>query len=336
MTTPAGGVSVIVPAWNAAARLPACLDALAAQTNLADEVIVVDNGSTDGTATLVRARFGWARLVANPVNFGFARAVNQGILAASGATIVLLNDDTMADPGCLAALVAPLAADARLGVSAATLVYADRPEQINAAGLTIGHDLVAMDAGLSQPVAALPDAPWPVFGASGGAAAYRRAALDDVGLFDERFFAYLEDVDLAWRLRLRRWGAVSVPAARVRHAYSASAGADSPFKRYHLARNRVWWLVKCVPGALAWRCAAALLWYDAAALLAALAGRDTAWLQGRLDGLRGIPALRADRGIIQQRRTASIDELAALLGPRVGPWRVWQARRTARQVTRRP
>jgi GT2 family glycosyltransferase len=325
---------VVVPAWNAATRLPACLDALAAQTQPADEVIVVDNGSTDGTAALARARFARVRLVTNPANRGFARAVNQGILAAASATIVLLNDDTVPEPDCLAALVAPLAGDDRLGASAATLVYADRPERVNAAGLTIGRDLVAMDAGLGQPVAALPGAPWPVFGASGGAAAYRRAALDDIGLFDERFFAYVEDVDLAWRLRLRRWGTVSVPAARVAHAYSASAGADSPFKRYHLARNRVWCLAKNVPTALARRCLAAVLWYDGAALLAALASGDTAWLRGRMDGLRGLPALRADRRFIQRRRTATDDEVAALLGPRVGPWRIWRARRAARQVTR--
>lgn len=334
-STPAADtISVVIPTWNGAARLTACLAALAQQTRPADEIVVVDNGSADGTAALLRDRFPAVRLIANPTNAGFAQATNQGILAARGDTIVTLNDDTLPAPGCLAALVAPLAGDATLGACAATLVFAHRPERVNAAGLRVGRDLVALDEALGQPVSALPAAPWPVFGASAGAAAYRRAALDDAGLFDGRFFAYLEDLDLAWRLRLRGWRVFAVPAARVAHAYSATAGVDTPFKRYHLARNRVWCLVKCVPGPLWQRCAPAALWYDAAALLAALAGRDTAWLRGRRDGLRAAPALLAERRAIQRRRTASIDELDALLGPRVGPLGVWRARRRARAMAR--
>jgi GT2 family glycosyltransferase len=328
----AGSVSVVIPTWNGARHLERCLAALAAQTRPADEIVVVDNGSTDGTADWLRARFPAARLVVNDENRGFARATNQGILAARGETVVLLNNDTAPEPSGLAALVAPLAADAALGACAATLVFAHRPERVNAAGLTVGRDLVAFEEAFGRPASALPAAPWPVFGPSGGAAAFRRAALDDVGLFDERFFAYLEDVDLAWRLRLRGWRTVAVPAARVAHAYSATAGADSPFKRYHLARNRVWLLVKNVPGALWRRHAPAALWYDAAALLAAVASRDAAWLRGRRDGLLAARSLLPERRIIQRRRTASIDDLDALLGPRVGPLGVWRARRLAREV----
>lgn len=329
-------LSVVIPTWNGAGHLRACLTALAAQTRPPDEVIVVDNGSTDGTAALLRAEFPTARLLANRRNEGFARATNQGILAARGEVVVALNNDTVPAPAALAALAAALLADDRLGACAATQVFAARPDRINAAGLLIGRDLTAVEVGLGRPVTALPAAPWPVFGASGGAAAYRRAALDDAGLFDERFFAYLEDVDLAWRLRLRGWRAAAAPAARVAHAYSATAGADSAFKRYHLARNRVWYLVKNVPGPLWRRCAPAVLWYDAAALLVALARRDGAWLRGRRDGLRALPALLPARRAIQRRRRAGIEELAALLGPRVGPLGVWRARRAVREATREP
>jgi GT2 family glycosyltransferase len=328
-TAAEGIVSVVIPTWNGATHLAACLGALARQTRPADEIVVVDNASTDGTMALLRDRFPAVRLVVNRANAGFAQATNQGILAARGDTIVTLNNDTLPAPECLAALVAPLAGDARLGACAATLVFAHRPDRVNAAGLRVGRDLVALDEALGRPAGALPAAPWPVFGASAGAAAYRRAALDDAGLLDGRFFAYLEDVDLAWRLRLRGWHALAVPAARVAHAYSATAGADTPFKRYHLARNRVWCLVKNVPGPLWRRCAPAVLWYDTAALLAALVGRDAAWLRGRRDGLLAARALLPERRAIQRRRTASIDELDALLGPRVGPLGVWRARRLA-------
>jgi GT2 family glycosyltransferase len=320
-------LSVVIPNWNGARHLAGCLTALGRQGRQAEEIIVVDNGSTDGSPTLVQQHFPAVRLIVNERNLGFAQATNQGILAAAGTVIVLLNNDTEPAPECLAALVAPLAADASLGATAATLVFADRPERVNAAGLTIGRDLVADDGWLGEPVARLPAAPWPVFGPSGGAAALRRAALDDVGLFDVRFFAYLEDVDLAWRLRLGGWATVAVPAARVAHHYSATAGADSPFKRYHLARNRIWYLVKNIPLSLWRRHLAAQLWYDTAALLAAIAGGDRAWLRGRRDGLVGIPGLLAERRAIQQRRRSSPTALEALLGPRVGPLGTWRRRR---------
>jgi GT2 family glycosyltransferase len=326
-------VSVVIPTWNGWRHLSTCLAALARQTRPPDEVIVVDNGSTDGTVEQLRADYPWARLIANDENAGFARATNQGIVAAGGDTLVLLNNDTAPAPDCLAALVAPLVADARLGACAAIQVFAHQPERVNAAGLRVGRDLVALDEAFGRSVDALPAAPWPVFGASGGAAAYRRAALDDVGLFDDAFFAYLEDYDLAWRLRLRGWGALAAPGARVTHAYSATAGADSPFKRYHLARNRVWCLVKNIPGPIWRRRRAAVLWYDTAALLAALAGRDAAWLRGRRDGLLAARGFLPQRHAIQRRRTASLAELEALLGPRVGPLGVWRARRLARAMS---
>jgi GT2 family glycosyltransferase len=325
-------VSVVIPAWNAEARIGACLAALTAQTHPADEIIIVDNGSVDATRAVAQQVVPAASLVVNPANTGFARAVNQGIVAASGDILVLLNDDTTADPGLLAGLSACLVNDTRCGAVAATMLFADRPDRVNSAGLTVGHDLVAFDGLWNQSTHRLPDTPWSVFGASGGAAAFRRAALDDVGLFDERFHSYYEDVDLAWRLRLRGWDAVATPSARVLHAYSASGGRDSAYKRYQLARNRVWCLVKNVPGDLWRRCWSAVLWYDWAALLAALIARDTAWLRGRRDGLLGLSHIWPARQSIQRRRTASVGELAALLGPRVGPLATWRARRLARLV----
>ena len=320
-------MSVVIPTWNGLAYLRDCLMALAEQHQAPAEIVIVDNGSTDGTVAYLQTYAPSARLVVNDRNLGFARASNQGILAARGDLIVMLNNDTMPAPGCLAALTAALEGQPRVGACAATQVFAHAPEVVNSAGLTVGQDLVALDGHLGQAVADLPTAPWPVFGVSAGAAIYRRAALDDVGLFDERFFAYLEDVDLAWRLRLRGWQALATPDALVRHVYSATAGGDSSFKRYHLARNRVWLLLKNVPARLWRRQAVAVLWYDSVALLAALAKRDRAWLLGRREGLRQAPRLWGERRSIQERALTTPDEIAASLGPRVGPLNVWRARR---------
>lgn len=324
--------SVVIPTWNGRQHLPACLAALLAQTQPVDEIIVVDNASTDGTAALLRDHYPQVVVITNRRNEGFATATNQGILAARGEIIIALNDDTAPAPMALAALVEPFNDDPHLGACAATLVFADRPGRVNAAGLTVGSDFVALDAALGQTVDQLPPHPWPVFGPSGGAAAYRRAALDDVGLFDGRFFAYLEDVDLAWRLRLRGWSSLAVSAARVVHHYSATAGSDSPFKRYHLARNRIWCLAKNVPGALWRQHAAAVVWYDSVALLVALANRDAAWLRGRRDGLSALHQWWPERRIIQQRRRVDNDGLAALLGPRIGPLGVWRTRRMVERM----
>src|SRR5206468_2274482 len=115
----------------------------------------------------------------------------------------------------------------------------------NSCGIAIDPAGIAWDRYGGSPTSAV-DRDREVFGPCAGAALYRRAMLEDVGLFDGDFFAYLEDVDLAWRARLRGWGCVLEPVAVVRHAHSATLGEGSPFKRYLLGRNKVWVLAKCL------------------------------------------------------------------------------------------
>ncbi len=200
----------------------------------------------------------------------------------------------------------------------ATMVFAHRPEIVANAGIVLSRDGVAREIGVREPYDATL-LPFPVFGPSAGAALYRRAALDDVGLFDPAFFLYLEDADLAWRLRLRRWGTVSVPAARVTHAYSATAGHGSARKAYYLARNRAWCLGKNLPDALLHRHAVALAAYDAAAVAFALATGDGAGLAGRRQAFAERAAIRCARARVQARVTAEIDALDTWLVPPLSP-----------------
>jgi GT2 family glycosyltransferase len=331
-------VAVVIVNWNGAAHLPGCLAALAAQTMIDFACWVVDNGSTDESRTLLDAagprlaRSAALHVRPHPTNLGFAAANNRAFAEILATTdipyLVALNNDTAADPGWLAALLA--AADAtgpRCGSIASTLVFATRPDRVQSAGIALHRDGLALDRGLGWPTARLPRAvARPVFGPSGGAALYRAALLRDIGGFDERFGSYLEDVDLAWRARLLGWGAAWAPQAIVRHAVSATGGQESPFKNYLLARNRLWTIAKNLPTGLLLRWAPLIARYDLLALAYAALRRDPAIIRGRVDALRGLGPILRTRREIQARRRCSDRELAALLAPALSPRQALRAR----------
>jgi GT2 family glycosyltransferase len=186
---------------------------------------------------------------------------------------------------------------------------------------------VATDLHLGTPVAAMPVGPVEIFGASGGLALLRRAMLDDVGVFAGDFFSYLEDADLAWRARLRGWGAVLAPGARARHVYSATGGQGSPFKQRLLGRNRLRLIVRCLPAPILRECVPAILRYDLLAAAYGLLRSQPAIAAGRLEALRELPALLAQRRQIQAGRTASIAELSAWVEPAPSPIAALRAQR---------
>jgi GT2 family glycosyltransferase len=358
--------AVVIVNWNGARHLPGCLAALAAQTYRDFAVWVVDNGSTDesrpllaraaegewpGAASVVSSQPSvvsgespaasrqdgggeWVpplRLLVNAGNVGFAAGNNQAFRAALADPavryLVPLNNDTVADPAWLGTLVATAQADPRIGSVASTMLFASRPDRVASAGISVHRDGLALDVGVGWDAARLPRTPQPVFGASAGAALYRRALLDDIGLFAESFFSYLEDADLAWRARLRGWRAVWAPTARVLHAVSATGGQGSPFKSYHLARNRVWCIARNLPGPLLAQNWPYILRYDALAVLYGLARHDPALIRGRGDGLQALPRVLAERRIIQARRIVPVAQIARRLAPAPGPLGALAARR---------
>lgn len=310
-------ISVVVVTWNGLHVLRPCIAALRQQT-VAHEFVVVDNGSRDGTAAWVREHVPDAKLVVLPNNTGFAGGNNAGMRAASGDALVLLNNDTIAAPDFLEHIVDPLCTDAQLGAVAGVLTFAHRSTIVAAAGIAVGQDAVHRDLWLLKPVDQLPPTPTEVFGASGGAVCYRRAALREVGLFDAGYFAYLEDADLAWRLQLRGWRCVVAPQARVRHVYSATSGQGSPFKQRLLARNRWRLIVRCWPRALLQRHWPAIVRYDLLAIAYAALRRQPAIISGRIAAMRQLPALMLQRHYLQQRRSVDDKELARWLAPPVG------------------
>jgi N-acetylglucosaminyl-diphospho-decaprenol L-rhamnosyltransferase len=216
---------VVIPTWRARELLGRCLSALQADRS-PKRVIVVDNASRDGTTELVREEFPEVTLVELPDNVGFGRAVNAGVRAGEGDAIVLLNNDVLVAPGFVDAIVAPLAAPAVGMVAGLTTI--PETDLVDALGIELDRALVSYNRARHAPVGtpagrlAMP---------SGGAAAYRRAAWEAAGGFDEALFAYGEDVDLGLRLRSLGWEAAEAVEARAVHLGGATAGVDSPLQR---------------------------------------------------------------------------------------------------------
>lgn len=318
-------VSIIVVNWNGRHHLELCLSSLLAQTYSNFDVIFVDNGSTDGSVNFVKTTFPTVRLIQLPQNVGFASGNNIGIRASKADYIATLNNDTKVDPNWLTALVEAAEANPAIGMCAAKLLFWDRPNIINSAGICLDRAGIAWDRFGGAPNGAAQPTPVPIFGASGGAALYRRTMLNQIGLFDEDFFAYLEDVDLAWRARLAGWRCYYVDTAVIFHRHSATAIEGSPFKNRLLGRNKIWMLIKNYPRQLLLRYLPIILLYDLGSIIIALLiRRDISPLNGRLQALRKLPAMWQKRQKIQQKRQISLKELRTLMEPVATPRQVWQ------------
>lgn len=217
----------VVPTWNGVEVLRECLRALAVQT-VPCEVVVVDNGSVDGTAEAVTAEFPDVVLVRTDDNLGFGRAVNLGAARATGDVLLVVNNDAVCAPDFAERLLEAFA-DPAVGMAAAVLTQRPHPDRVDSAGVELDVTVGSWDLGWNAPVASLGDRE-PV-GPCGGAAGYRATAWQDAGGFDPALFAYWEDVDLALRLRRAGWRSAFVPTALALHRHGATLGAATPFQR---------------------------------------------------------------------------------------------------------
>jgi GT2 family glycosyltransferase len=319
-------ISVVVVNWNRRELLRGCLDSLARQTDATFEIIVVDNGSTDGSADLASDQFG-ARVIRNSENRGFCAANNQGIAAARGEFIALLNNDAEAEPGWLAALHRACSKRPDAGMAASKVLVWEDPKRIDKAGHLIfpdgqnrGRGSGALDEGQFD---RQEEALWP----DGCAAMYRSEMLRQIGGFDEDFFAYGDDAELGLRARIAGWACIYAPDAVVRHHRGATMGKGSAQRLALIERNRVLLAAKLFPWSLLWLNP----FYFAMRLLAgaALASRgagDTshfpglrgkcqmaaAILRGDFAALRLIPRMlrkRAEMARIRRLRPAEIRRL---------------------------
>jgi GT2 family glycosyltransferase/glycosyltransferase involved in cell wall biosynthesis len=284
-------VSTIIVNHERRDLLSICLESLERALRAVDEeteLIVVDNGSRDGSVELVRQRFPQVKVVALERNQGFAGGVSRGIDIAQGEWIAVFNNDTTVEPNAVAVMLDAAGMHPRIGSVAAEMRFADRRDVLNSAGLELDRLGIAADRLVGTRVDNNgPRVPYEVFGATGGAALFRRAMLDQVGGFDESFFAFFEDADLAWRAHGHGWRALYAPEAVVYHHHSATAQHGSPAKLYLVGRNRVRTLAKNATSGMLLVNGPWMLAYDAAYVaFASVTGRTLAPLRGRLHGLR--------------------------------------------------
>jgi N-acetylglucosaminyl-diphospho-decaprenol L-rhamnosyltransferase len=306
---------VVVVTWRARDLVARCLEHLAPQVAAGGHrLVVVDNASGDGTAQMVRERFPGADLVELRENAGFGRAVNAGAARGDRDAVVLVNNDLFVEDGFLDALLAPLAADPRVGMVAGLTLMPDRePPVVDCFGIELDVTLTAYNRLRHRD----PGAPaGTLAGPSGGAAAYRRAAWDAAGGFDARLFAYAEDVDLLLRLRLAGWRAAAAPDARGVHLGGATLGVDSPRQRELAGYGRGFLLRRY--GVLRGRHALRALAFEAAIVAYGLArARTLAPLRGRVAGWR------AARG-------ARLAVPGGTVDPRIGAREQWRRARRER------
>jgi len=231
-------ISVIVVNWNGRHLLETCLPSLMMQTYDDYQVVVVDNGSTDDSLAWLRTHYPRVQIIANRENLGFAQANNQAIRATQSPYVATLNNDATPDPEWLGALVDAMESSAAVG---------------EACGVSVDRAGIAWNRYMGEPERDDEVVSYEVFGPSACAALYRRAMLDAIGLFDETYFMYYEDVDLAWRAQQAGWRCLYVPKARVVHCHSATAGEGSPLATIWLRgcpRCCVVTRIRCVVG---WR-----------------------------------------------------------------------------------
>ena len=223
-----------------------CLDSLYAQDYSAIEIIVVDNGSEEDIRGMLAKEFSEVRMVRLDKNYGFAGGNNRGIEIAQGKYIALINNDAVAAPQWISSLVATAESDSRIGAVASIIIDGNRPEVLDSCGVGIALDGMSRQAMRGMPVPNL-NKPKEVLAFSGCACLLRMEALREVGLFDEDFFAYCEDTDLALRLRWSGWKIVVAPGAYVHHLYSLTGGKFSLQKIYWVERNHLWLAIKNFP-----------------------------------------------------------------------------------------
>jgi GT2 family glycosyltransferase len=337
--------SVIVLNLDGRRYLDACLGALLAQELEGGfEVVLVDNGSHDGSAEYVRARFPDVRVIESEVNLGFAGGNDLGIEEGRGEHVVLLNNDTRVRPAWLRALVRAAETDPAVGAVTSKVVFMDRPGVIQNAGGLVLTDGSGGDRGTGEEDHEQYDRREEVFAACGCAVLLRRRMLEDVGPLDPTFFAYYEDTDLSWRMRLRGWRILYEPAAVVEHHHSGTSGEWSPFFIFHVDRNRLFMILKNAPTGFVLRAFTRYGWLAARGLARALAravlrrgrGRGEAAAAGGVSGagrarihirvvaslLLHLPEMLDKRWRIRRRRKVADVEIVRWFYPR----EMWDAR----------
>jgi hypothetical protein len=309
-------VSIVIPNWNGKRFLVGCLDSIRRQSYPSIETIIVDNGSQDGSVELITESYPEVRLIRFDTNTGFSPAVNAGIRSARGEFIALLNNDTVAEPLWVEELVKALRRHPEVGSVGCKMRTFDDPAILDGVGDAYPRGGLPGRIGHGERDVGRFDEPRFILGACGGAAMYRRSMFDDIGVFDDDYFAYVEDVDLALRAQSAGYKCLYVPTACVYHVGCGSTGSGfSPMVVRLTSQNNVNTIVKNLPAPL-------LLRFLPRILLAQLyylgvvtirSGRAASWFIGTGRALRLLPRMLKKRAEIGARRRVSLDYLETIM-----------------------
>jgi GT2 family glycosyltransferase len=304
-------VTVIIPTWNAAPRLRRCLESLHNQTRPPDQIIVIDNGSSDDTCRFIQVDFPQITLISLSENHGPAFAVNQGILEAKGAYVATLDSDAYPTPTWIECLLSALKSHPVFSFAASRLLLADDPTRVDSAGDGFNPFLGGVMIGFGEENTPQFGELREVFSVTSAASFYKHEVFDRVGLMDDSLFMYGEDIDFGFRARLQGFRCLYVPDAVAYHERSATMGRNSPRQIRLMYRNGLTVYMKNMP----WPLVRPIFWRVVREWAASLrhAPHRTAALLGIMQAIRRLPKTLSDRRRIQQTRTATVDELIAAM-----------------------
>jgi len=326
-------VSIIILNWNGLSYTLGCLESLKKITYADYEVIVVDNGSEGDDVRALKDKYeGYIHIIENDRNYGFAKGNNIGIKYAvenfDPQYLMLLNNDTIVDPEFLTELIRVAESDDRIGSCQSKILSLEDPRTIDAVGLWFCKGIIPVQIGYGKRDEGQYDHICEVFGACACSALYRREMFDQVGLFDEDFFAYIEDVDLAWRARLFGWKCLYIPTSLVYHSHSATGAS---IKQYFISRNITFYMFKNAPLDMVFLHMRAMMWIIPMTMvsipmtiLKALKHRDHRHLEdlrpmfigwkAQIAAFYSIPRMLKKRRKLQSARLVSDSEINRWLG----------------------
>jgi GT2 family glycosyltransferase len=306
-------LTVALATYNGRALLEIALASLATQSFRDFRTIVVDDGSTDGTAAWLAEQWPDVQLIAHPTNRGVTATLNTGLRASRSPFVCLLNNDVELDRDCLGELMRALREHPDAGSATPKLLAFYDREILDGAGDTFHWGGTGWRRGHGERDIGQYDRPQPIFAACAGVAIYTRTALDTVGLLDEDFFAFYEDVDWSFRAQLAGFACRYVPTAVAYHIGSATLGkGETDFTRYHTWRNGIWVVMKDYPlPVLLWQLPRLVL-HQVDNFVVAVRERKLAllWRVWR-DAVRALPKVLLKRAAVQRTRRVSLKQLAA-------------------------
>lgn len=308
-------ISIVIPSWNEKDALAHCLDSLLEQTRKA-HIIVVENGSVDGSLQLLQEKYPQVEIIVHTKNLGFTGGVNAGIRRAierKDDFVALFNNDAVADKNWLDKLAVEMEKNDNVGIATCTLMSIDE-KHLDSTGDIYTVWGLPFPRGRGEAVSTTYDKHRDIFGASGGASIFRVKMLEQIGIFDDDFFAYYEDVDISFRAQLAGWKVRFAPKAKAYHQIGATSGKIKGFTTYQTMKNLPWVIWKDVPTSLLPKVLPRFcLAYTAFWLSAVRRGQGWSATRGWAKSLLLLPKKLGERRHIQRNRTVSVSYIWSIM-----------------------